>query len=99
MNGQKNNLSCAFKLEVITYHLCLLCKCCERIISYCGCVCEIVYVNWCKRIYSFGLFGLSGKGGEIKGNRVELAENRLIFNQLSSSTPPSSPRFKWIISL
>ena len=86
MSEQKNNLSCAFKLEEITYHLYLMCKCCGYIISYCGCVCELVDVNRCKRIYSFGLSRLRGNGGEVERSRVELAGNRLIFNQLSSST-------------
>ena len=72
---QKNNLSCAFKLEVITYHLYLMCKCCGYIISYCGCVCELVDVNRCKRIYSFGLSGLRLRLGvhkEIEWNGIIL---------------------------
>ena len=29
-----------------------------------------------------GLFGLRGEGGGVEGNRIELAENRLIFCKL-----------------
>ena len=41
---------------------------------------------------------IEGKGRGVKGSKVELAENRLIFGQRStllSSTPPHS---KWIIT-
>ena len=77
MSEQKNNLSCAFKLEEITYHLYLMCKCCGYIISYCGCVCELVDVNRCKRIYSFGLSGLRLRLGvhkEIEWNGMIIRE-------------------------
>ena len=76
-----------------------MCKCCGYIISYCGCVCKIVDVNRCKRIYSFGLSRLRGDGGEVDRSRVKLAGNKLISTNFLLVLSLSSPQFKRIINL
>ena len=52
---------------------------------------RVIYV-----VFTLGLFGLRGKGGEVEGSRVKLVENRLILDQIYftllyfSSLPPQS---------
>ena len=38
-----------------------------------------------------GLFGLKGEGEKVKGNRVELAKNRLILGQFYFTLLPLNP--------